>query len=270
MRTRVALALALTVAASTLVHGETESERGRRLFAQGDYAGAARVLQLLSIKGETAEAEEVLLATAYWRLGDKGRARAALSSAAGRFPDGALVPLALGEMDFEQGRYEAAYADFSLASGRSSSAEAHAGMVAALINLGVERYGNGDADGASESLGRALRLDPGSVEALKNLALVRIESGRAVDALPLLERAVAAAPSDLSAWKTLAGAAETAGSPVQIERALRRWADLAPLDAAPVAALGRLLESEGREAEAGAAYARAAELGSDDPRVHYA
>jgi tetratricopeptide (TPR) repeat protein len=224
---------------------------------------------MLSYRNEASEPDEVLLAAAYRELRDQGRARAVLARAAERFPEGALVPLATGELELDQGRYEEALTQFALSARRVPSARARAGMAAALVNIGVRRHGQGDAGGASLAFEQALDADPGSLEALRNLAILRMEAARHDEALALLERAAQMTGSDPALWRMMAEAAEAAHRPDRQEEALRRSAALAPLDPAPQASLGRLLEGQGRLREADSAYERALELGSDDPRARF-
>jgi Flp pilus assembly protein TadD len=134
----------------------------------------------------------------------------------------------------------------------------------ALANLGIARAAAGDARGAADALGRALRISPGEGDIGYQLGVQRQKAGDGAGALEAFRQAAAANPSDPRPQVRRGLLALRARNLAEAEQALRTALDLDPRQATAHKALGVLLLESSRPEEGAAHFRDALRL---DPSI---
>jgi tetratricopeptide (TPR) repeat protein len=253
---------------------------GRIALAAGDAAAAASHFEAALAAQPAAAAVRPPLATAYRKLGQLEKARAALAGygAAGagrvRFPDplmeevargsaGTRQHVALGTAALREGRYAVAAEELKKA------LAADPGDAAAWANLGLALEKQGDRAAAEESYGKAIALDPGNARAQYNLGTLLAARGERKEGIEHLEAAVRLAPDGKDALFNLGAALAEAGEPARALAAFDRLLALAPADAVTRFRRASTLLALARYDEAAREFARlvAAEPAAPEPRA---
>ncbi len=162
-------------------------------------------------------------------------------------------------------------------SNRATEAEAlfstlltrHGDTPALHVVLGQAHAQQGDYDGATQSLQRALQLDPKVKEAHATLGLLYLKQGRLPDAAKELEAELATNPGDARARHHLATVFDLQDQPRDAIAQLRIALRARPQYAEARYLLGKILLAQGAAQEAVEHLAIAARLDPDAPNVHY-
>jgi len=269
---RSCLAIVLFLTAATLIFPQTQNDRAFavKLYNQGMFEEAARVLEAGLEQSRADPFDQALLGLCYLRLDRLEQAETALEQAHRRDPALSIVHLGLGQLAFQQRRFEEAYQAFSRAEELDpQSRDAREGRVASLINRGAELFGGGDEAAAEQKFRRALELDPNSVPGLRNLALLELERGNTEGAATHIEKARSLAPGDAKIQILLVELRERQGDPDALLRDLQRLVELQPRNPDAWAKLGILYEQRGNTAQAEAAFVQAEQWGSSEPYPYY-
>jgi tetratricopeptide (TPR) repeat protein len=160
--------------------------------------------------------------------------------------DGAAAALEAGRRAEAAGLYEAAAARYD--------------SVQALLPLARIRSGNGDAAGALDALGRALKLAPNSEEVLSAFAQVSLATRQLVPALVSLDALTRMCPTVASHQYLFGVALMQAGDLISSVEALQRADTLEPDRPLTLIALGLVLNHRKMFSEAAASLTRALEL----------
>ncbi len=269
-RSCLTIVLLLTAVASTFSQAQNDRAFALKLYNQEMFQEAAGVLEALLAEARAAPFDQALLGLCYLRMGRMEEAEAALVQAHRRDPALSIVHQGLGQLAFQQHRFEEAYQAFSRAEELDpKSRDAREGRVASLINQGAELYGEGGAKAAEEKFHSALELDPESVPALRNLAIVELERGNTEGAAARLEKARSLAPADAKIQILLVQLRERQGDSAALMRELQRLVELQPRNPDAWAKLGILYEQHGNTAQAEAAFVQAEQWGSSEPYPYY-
>ena len=243
-----------------------DSLQARQLFHDKKFADAAAVLERIEDAGRAAPADLILLGLCYTELKELDKAGSVLDLASAVAPPSAALLDARANLAFARKRFADAVELFRQARRLDSSdADAKAGLVSSLSNLGVELVGQGKVDEARALFREALALDPESPPALRDVALLEIDAGDFPAAAGHLERALAAAPNDVQILKLLFVVRNSQGDAAAMEQVLDRLIAVQPSDPEPYAALGRLLEQQGHPQEAASRFRQAVDRGTQDP-----
>jgi len=250
----------------------SQSERSFaiKLYNEGMFEEAVRVLEEAMAKDKAGSFDQALLGLSYLRLGKVQEAEAILEQARRRDPYLSIVHLGLGQLRFEQRRFEEAYQAFSRAAELDpGSQDAKEGRVASLINRGAEHFSEGEEQSAEKKFREALDLDPDSVPALRNLGILELERGNPDRAAAHLEKARSLAPTDAQVQNLLVRVREEQGDRDGWMRDLQRLVNLQPRNPDAWAKLGVLYEQHGNDAQAEAAFCQAEQWGSSEPYPYY-
>jgi tetratricopeptide (TPR) repeat protein len=269
-RSCLAIVLFLTAIASTFPQTQSDRAFSVKLYNQGMFEEAARVLEAVVDEARADPFDQALLGLCYLRLDKLEEAKTALEQAHRRDPTLGIVHLGLGQLAFEQRRFEEAYQAFSRAEELDpQSRDAREGRVASLINRGAEHYAEGETEAAEGTFRHALELDPNSVPALRNLAILELERENAEQAAVHLEKARTLAPGDSKVQILLVQLREQQGDSTALMRELQRLVELQPRNPDAWAKLGILYEQHGNAAHAEAAFVQAEQWGSSEPYPYY-
>jgi tetratricopeptide (TPR) repeat protein len=134
---------------------------------------------------------------------------------------------------------------------------------AALVRLGIVRYGQGRLADALEAFEAALRIDPTHCLAAVNGGLVASAIGRHEDAVRILRGAVTAHPDEAGTWCALADALRVSRELDEADVAARAACERAPTDAQAWLVQGQVAYDRGALAQAEEAFLRAASLAPD-------
>ena len=269
---RSCLAIVLFLAAVASPFPQTQSDRSFavKLYNQGMFQQAAQVLESVLSEARADPFDRALLGLCYLRLDRPEEAETTLEQAHRQDPTLSIVHLGLGQLSFQQRRFEEAYQAFSRAEELDpQSRDAREGRVASLINRGAEHYAEGEAATAEEKFRRALELDSNSVPVLRNLAILELERGNAEQAAAHLEKARRLAPGDVKVQILLVQLREQQGDSAALMRELQRLVELQPRNPDAWAKLGILYEQHGNAAQAEAAFVQAEQWGSGEPYPYY-
>lgn len=241
-----------------------------KLFNEGMFEQAAAVLEEALDQGKALPFDLALLGLSYLRLGRLPEAENMLERARSLDPFLAIVHLGLGNLRFEQQRFQEAYEAFNRAAEiEPHSQEAKNGMVASLINQGAEQFSAGGEKVAEEYFQQALAIDPYSVPALRNLGILELERGHPAGAASYLEKARSLAPQDAQILSLLVKAREEEGDATALMRELQRLVALQPRNSSAWAKLGLLYEQHGDDGQAEQAFDQAEQWGTDEPYPYY-
>lgn len=192
---------------------------GQILYAQRNYAAAARLFEKVLERVPEAGRVHYSLALAYRGLKDIEKAKFHLARqgpvgvrAADPLVEelddlkrGARLRLLAGKLAVEAGRYREAAAEFEKA------LRAEPDNVAALVNYGVALVRLKRYPEAAESFARALRAEPENQNALYNLAVLLSMEKKHLPAIERLRRLLEIRPEDRAARLLLAGELRRAG-----------------------------------------------------------
>ena len=269
-RSCLAIVLLLTAAASALSQTQNDRAFAVKLYNQGMFQEAASVLEAVIDEARADPFDQALLGLCYLRLDRSEEAEQLLEQAHRRDPALSIVHQGLGQLAFQQRRFEEAYQAFSRAEELDpQSRDAREGRVASLINRGAELYGEGGAKAAEEHFRRALELDPETVPALRNLALLELERGNTEAAAARLEKARSLAPADAKIQMLLVELRERQGDAAALMRELQRLVELQPRNPDAWAKLGILYEQHGNTSQAQTAFVQAEQWQSTEPYPYY-
>lgn len=269
-RSGLAIVLFFAAVASTFPQTQADRAFAVQLYNQGMFEEAARVLEAVLEQDRSEPFDQALLGLCYLRLDRPEQAETALEQAHRRDPSLSIVHLGLGQLAFQQRRFEEAYQAFSRAEQLDpQSRDAREGRVASLINRGAELFGGGDESAAEQKFRLALELDSNSVPALRNLALLELEQGNTEGAATHLEKAHSLAPADAKIQMLLVELRERQDDPEALLRELQRLVELQPRNPDAWAKLGILYEQHGNTAQAEAAFVQAEQWGSSEPYPYY-
>jgi tetratricopeptide (TPR) repeat protein len=269
-RSCLAIVLFLTAVASSFPQTQNDRAFAVKLYNQGMFEEAARVLEAVMDQDRADPFDQALLGLCYLRLDRLEEAERLLEQARRRDPKLSIVHLGLAQLAFQRRRFEEAYRAFSKAEELDpQSRDAREGRSASLINRGAELYGEGQEAAAEEKFRRALDLDPSSVPALRNLALLELERGNTEGAATHLEKARSLAPGDAKIQILLVQLREQQGDSAALLRELQRLVQLQPRNPDAWAKLGILYEQRGNTAQAEAAFVEAEQWGSSEPYPYY-
>jgi len=253
-----------------LLPGFDERTFAVKLYNEGMFEEAARLLEQALAGGGTGALEQALLGLCYLRLDKPEEAEAFLQQALRRDPASSVAHLGLGQLRFDQGRFQEAYERFTRAAELDpESRDAPAGRIASLINRGAEHYTDGRVTEAQNSFFQALELDPDSVPALRNLAILELEGNNLDRAAAYLEKAQRLAPADVRLQILLVQLREKQGDSDALMRELQHLVDLQPRNPDAWAKLGMLYEQHGNSGQAEAAFLQAEQWGSNEPYPYY-
>jgi len=267
---RSCLAIVLLFLVLTPAFSQSERSFAIKLYNDGMFEEAARVLEEALAEAKAGPFDLALLGLSYLRLDRAEEAEAILEQARRRDPSLSIVHLGLGQLRFEQRRFDEAYQAFSRASElEPGSRDAREGMAASLINRGAEHFSEGEEQAAEQKFREALELDPYSVPALRNLGILELERGNHDRAAVHLERARSLAPSDVRVQILLVRVREEQGDGDALMRELQRLVNLQPRNADAWAKLGVLYEQHGNVTQADQAFAQAEQWGSSEPYPYY-
>ncbi len=264
--------LAVVLLFFILIPAFSQSERSFaiKLYNEGMFEESARLLEQALAEAKAEPFDQALLGLCYLRLDRLEEAEAILEQVRRRDPDLSIVNLGLGQLRFEQRRFEEAYRAFSRAAELDpGSRDAKEGMAASLINQGAKHFSEGEEQSAEQKFLDALELNPDSVPALKNLGILELERGNPDRAAVYLERARPLAPTDAQLQILLVRVREEQGDRDGLMRELQRLVNLQPRNPDAWAKLGVLYEQHGNDAQAEQAFAQAEQWGSSEPYPYY-
>ncbi len=263
---RTCLAIVLLFLVLNPVYSQNERSFTIELYNRGMFEEAARVIEKALDEARAGPFDRALLGLCYLRLEKTAEAEEILEQARRLDPHLSIVHLGLGQLRFEQRRFEEAYGAFSRAAELDpQSRDAREGMVASLINQGAERFSTGEERPAEQKFREALELDPDSVPALRNLGILELERGNPGGALSHLKKARSLAPDDAQVQTLLVRIREEQGDREGLLRELQRLVKLQPRNPDAWAKLGVLYEQHGSDAQAEQAFVQAEQWGSSEP-----
>ncbi len=243
---------------------------GRKLYSEKRYKEALRFLTMAREKRETSPEDLILLGICYIKLKKIEKAEEILNEATKLHPNPFALNIALGSLHFEKREFQVSYTYFERARKlQPHSEQALQGMIASLINSGVEEYAKGNKDGAKHFFEKALALKPDSVEALRNLGIVYEKEGNIKKAIDLFSRALKIRPEDPVLLRLLAEALKKTGDRRRLVRILKRLSTILPTSPYPFENLGLLYEEEGKSKDALMAFENAIRRGSEQPYPYY-
>lgn len=237
--------------------------QARRLFEQGDYAGAEKAYRELvdEMPAEKRIDLELLIGACQQAQGRHEEALETINGAVGmddaRAESWFQLARARSQLDDDKGASEALQRAIVLDPNHAL----------ARVERARQCLANGDGDGAEAHFRTALRADPNCVPALVGLAERRLQEGQLDKAQELAAQAVQQQPRSVPAQIVMARVFRRRGHPDFAERCLDNALAAVPESPELHAALAQLLLERGRLEECLAAVGRARRHGSADARL---
>ncbi len=169
-------------------------KRARDLLQAGEVDGGLQYLSMLEERGGGGTSLGLLLASAWERKGETGKALAAIDRALEADASNPTLLATRGRLLIELGRTEEAVGALEQASPGLEDPTEKAAVVKTLATL----YGNkGELEKAIAYFEQAATLTPNDSEIMANLALTLVRAGRTSEALEPLTRAIELRPEEV-------------------------------------------------------------------------